>query len=67
MNVLLMIGILPLFYEHGTLMQRLVVLIPLAVYLAFSYTFIKKHFTAQLFLAFLLATALLNNYYVLLP
>ncbi len=67
MNVLLLIGFFPLFYQHGTLMQRMVVFIPLAVYLAFSYTYIKKYLTAQLFLAFLLATALLNNYYVLLP
>lgn len=67
MNAMLIIGFLPLFYQQGTLMQRLVVLVPLAVYLAFSYTFIKKYLTAQIFLAFLIVTALLNNYFGLLP
>ncbi|KAF0129378.1 MAG: hypothetical protein FD155_2606 [Bacteroidetes bacterium] len=66
MNAMIFTGMFLLFFKSDNVMQRLLILLPITVFMAFSYTFIKKYFWAQLFLFLLIGLAMVSNYLVLI-
>ncbi len=64
MNALIFSSLPLLFFKGESNMQQLLLLVPAAVFMSFSYTFIKKFVRAQIFLFALILASLINHFLV---